>query len=85
MKFPFINDPSTGKPDEMVTLTTLVTLAATGRFLLDGITVDIMGHLLTFNHVDSTTYLAFLAPIIGAHGYIKGKGMIDASNIQEKN
>lgn len=73
MKFPFINDPETGKPSEMVTLSMVVTLSAALRFLLDGITLDIYHHIFTFGHVDAMTYLAFLSPIVGAHGYIKGR------------
>ena len=73
MKFPFFEDPETGKPSEMLTLSVIVTLAAAARFLLDGITINIAHHMLTFGHVDSMTYLAFLSPIVGTHGYIKGK------------
>lgn len=73
MQFPFIKDPKTGKPDELITLTVLVTLAAVFRFTLDGATFQIYDHVITFTHVDSMTYLAFLSPILGTHGYIKGK------------
>lgn len=76
MKFPFINDPKTGQPDELVTLTTLVTLAAVGRFLVDGVTIQVFGHTMQFGHVDPMTYLAFLSPIVGTHGYIKGKTLL---------
>ena len=70
MKFPFIINPETGKPDEMVTLTVMTTLVVLTRFLLDGITLSIDKHNITFGHVDALVYAAVLAPILGAHGYI---------------
>lgn len=73
MKFPFLNDPSTGKPSEMVTITVLTTLAVLIRFLFDGITIVIDGHNLTFGHVDAMVYMAVLAPVLGTHGFMSNK------------
>ena len=73
MRFPFLNDPATGKPDELVTIAVVTTLAAVTRFLLDGVTVNLDGYIFTFGHIDASVYLAILAPALGAHGYIKGK------------
>ena len=69
----FLTDPKTGKPSEMVTLTVVVTLAAAFRFLFDGITFNLGSHVITFNHIDSMTYLAFLTPVLGAHSFIGKK------------
>lgn len=70
MKFPFINNPDTGKPDEMVTITILSVGAVLTRFLFDGITVSMYGHSFTFGHVDAMVYASILAPILGTHGFI---------------
>jgi hypothetical protein len=72
MKF-FIKDPQTGLPSEMVTLTIMVTVAATARFLLDGVSIQIFSTHTTFSHIDSMTYAAFLAPILGSHSFLKNK------------
>ena len=73
MKFPFIIDPNTGKPSEMVTLTVVVTLAATTRFLFDGMSFHIFEHVLTFTKLDPMVYISLLTPVFGAHGYLNGK------------
>ncbi len=73
MKFPFIQDPRTHKPDEMVTLTVLTTIAAVVRFLFDGITIKLFEHTLVIGHIDAAVYIALLAPILGAHSYIGGQ------------
>lgn len=70
MKFPFLNHPETGKPDLMVTLTTVVTIAAVIKFILDGVSMVINGHTISFGHVDSMTYGSVLAPVLGAHSFI---------------
>lgn len=77
MKFPFVNDPKTGQPDEMVTVVLLTTLAVVGRFLLDGISINIMGHKVEFGHVDAMSYAALLAPVLGAHGFMSSKASGD--------
>jgi hypothetical protein len=80
MQFPFLNNPDTGKPDEMVTVTLIVTLAAVFRFLVDGMTLNILGHVLTFTKLDSSVYIALLGPVLGSHAFIKGKGVDNAVN-----
>lgn len=67
MNFPLINHPTRGTPDVMVTLALLVTLAATLRFILDGVSLTIAGHTLAFGHIDSMTYGALLTPVLGGH------------------
>lgn len=73
MKFPFIENPKTGRPDEMITLTVITTIAATLRFLVDGVSINIQGYIFNFGHIDASLYLALLAPILGAHSFIGTK------------
>lgn len=73
MKFPFLNSPDTGKPDEFVTLTVLVTLSVIVRFLLDGITLKLFGQVITFSKMDASVYVGLLAPIWASHSYVKVK------------
>jgi len=51
-------------------MTVIVVLVCSIRFLLDGITVSMFGHSLTVGHTDPLAYGSFLAPLLGAHGYI---------------
>lgn len=74
MKFPFIQNPKTGKPDVMVTLTVAVTSAAVFKFLLDGVTVTLVGHTMDFGHIDAMTYGTLLSPVFAAHSYMHAKG-----------
>lgn len=69
MKFPWINDP--GSSNLMTTITVVTVLAAVARFLLDGVILTLGTHVFNFGHVDSLTYTAILAPVLGAHGWIQ--------------
>jgi hypothetical protein len=73
----FLNDPKTGKPDEMVTLTVIVTLAVVFRFLVDGLTFHILGQIITFSKLDAMVYISLLTPVLGTHGFIKVKNQED--------
>ena len=44
------------------------------RFVLDGMSLTILGQNITFGHVDSLTYAAILGPILASHGYVQVKG-----------
>lgn len=75
-------NPKTGKRDIFYTLTALAMLGATLKFLAEGVEVTIMGHVLNLGHADPLSYGAFLAPVLGAHGYVhsndkNGDGVID--------
>lgn len=76
----FIKDPTTGQPSEMITLTVVVTSAVVFRFLVDGMTLEVFGHHLTFTKLDASVYIALLAPMLGSHAFIKGKGVDNAVN-----
>lgn len=73
MKFPFIVNPDTGKPDEMITVTVLTISAVLFRFVLDGVTLEVFDHKLVFGHVDALVYAAVLAPVLGTHGFMSQK------------
>lgn len=65
----FLKHPRTGLPDVMLTLSTVVVLAASVKFLLEGINLTIFGHMVNFGHADAMTYGTLLTPVLGAHGY----------------
>lgn len=64
-----IKHPRTGLPDVMLTMTVVTVVTAAAKFLLDGATANILGHVINFGHVDPSAYGMFLAPVLGAHGY----------------
>ena len=81
----FLTNPSTGEPDEMVTIAMLVTIAVVFRFLVDGLTITVLGHIFNFTKIDASVYVSLLAPALGAHSYVginrvKKDGKDDASN-----
>lgn len=63
-----IKHTTSGKHDPMLTLTVLAVLICILRFLFDGATFVIFGHVLNLGHVDSMSYGALLSPVLGAHG-----------------
>jgi len=73
MNFPFLNNPDTGKPDETVTIAIFVSLAVVFRFLVDGMTLNLFGHLITFSKLDATVYISLLGPALASHSYVKVK------------
>lgn len=73
MNFLFIKHPGTGEPDVMTTLLVITTTVASLKFLMDGVTLHISSHVISFGHMDALSYGSLLAPLLGAHGYIEGK------------
>lgn len=69
----FLKHPRTGLPDVMGTLTVVVVIAAALKFLLDGVSLAVHGHTITFGHVDSLTYGSLTGPVLGAHGYLNSR------------
>lgn len=81
----FIKHPTTGKPDLMVTLSTVTTMAAVIKFILDGVTISWQGYTMDFGHLDSMTYAALLTPVLGAHSYMDlNKRKSHSNNMQNK-
>lgn len=68
MKLRYLKHPRTGRPDMMITLSTIAVVSASLKFLFDGSAL-----VELFGHCDSTTYAAFLGPILGAHGFLEVK------------
>lgn len=69
MKF-LMKHPRTGRPDLMGTLVLLVVAAAAIKFILDGVTLVLFGHSISFGHSDPMTYGTLLTPVLGSHSYI---------------
>ena len=73
MKLKWVTNPSSNKPDPMLTMSVLVVTAACVKFMLEGVTLQISGHELNFGHVDAMVYAALTGPVLSVHGYVKGK------------
>jgi hypothetical protein len=52
-------------------LSVIVTMVCAFRFLLDGVSMTFFGHTLSIGHTDPLAYTTLLAPVLGAHGYIR--------------
>ena len=70
MTLPLLNHPTTGKPDILATAVAFVVVIAGLRFALDGLNINIFGHLISIGHTDSLSYGSLLSPVLGAHGYV---------------
>lgn len=57
--------------NHMKTLVIIAVLAATLKFLTDGVTLG--NNTVSFGHLDPLAYGAFLTPILGAHGFMSTK------------
>ncbi len=68
-----VNHPKTGKPDVILTMVVFVIVVCAIKFLLDGVTLKLFGHVISFGHTDSFSYGSLLSPVLGAHGFIEGK------------
>lgn len=69
----WLKNPSSNKPDPMLTMSVIVVLAASIKFITEGVTVQVAAHNINFGHADSLTYGALLGSVLGVHGYIKTK------------
>jgi hypothetical protein len=73
----FIHNPLNDKDDPMMTLAFLAGVACIIKFLFEGVSFTIMGHIVNLGHVDSMTYVSLLTPVLGAHSYIHVNGKKD--------
>ena len=69
----FLTHPRTGKEDPLMTLSVIVVLCTSVKFVLDGVTFTLYGHPISFGHPDPVAYAAFLTPVLGTHGYLNAK------------
>lgn len=69
-----VKHPTTGQVDVILSLVVFVVVICGLKFLFDGVSIHVFGHLVSFGHVDSMSYGTMLAPTLGAHGYITTKG-----------
>lgn len=70
------------KSDPMFTMACAAIIICLLKFLMEGVSVTLEGHVFDLGHADASTYAAILAPILGAHGYVavktpKGKVKVD--------
>lgn len=82
MKFPFIKHP--GNTTLMTNLLVILSVAAALKFILDGVSLVINGHTITFGHSDSMSYASLLGPAYGAHGYMNRDGATDDTEPQPR-
>lgn len=74
--------PDTGNKDPYYTITIIVLSVTAAKFLFEGVSLTLWGHIINLGHADAATYMAVLAPVLGAHGYMsvnKKKGSDDGS------
>lgn len=71
MRFPLFSHPTTGKRDVLVTVTILICCVCAAKFLFEGISFTLFGHIISLGHADSMSYGAMLGPTLGAHGAVE--------------
>lgn len=69
----WVTNPSSGKPDPMLTMSVIVVTCASIKFMCEGINFSYHGHAVDLGHVDAMVYGALLTPVLGVHGYIKAR------------
>lgn len=71
----WINNPATGRQDPMLTMSVVVVLVASIKFLFAGIIViSASGATVNLGNIDATVYAALMGPVLAYHGYVRGKG-----------
>jgi len=68
-----LTNSKTNKQDVMLTLVFYAVIVAGIKFIMEGVSFSVMGHVLNLGHTDAATYAAFLTPILGTHGFIDSK------------
>lgn len=66
MKF-WLNHPRSGEPDAMLTIAVYATLTCLAKFLLNGVTVEILDKTINFGTVDAGLLTALLTPTLLAY------------------
>ena len=61
------------KLTEISVLSAIVVVTCSIKFLFDGVSLDLLGHSVNFGHIEPSAYLGILTPVLGAHGWIKGR------------
>ena len=63
----WIKHPRSGTEDTMLTLGVLASLSAIGKFLLNGVAIQVADKTINFGTVDATLIAAILTPTLGAY------------------
>lgn len=66
----YFTNPNSDKPDPMLTITIIAISVACLKFLLEGLSITVDGHVIDFGHVDALAYGSLLTPILGMHGWV---------------
>lgn len=61
------------KANHMMYLSTVAVLSCCFRFVMEDISFNCCGVTFGVGHTDPLAYSSLLAPILAAHGYVKGK------------
>lgn len=80
----WLKHPRTGEADTMLTLGVLASLSAIGKFLLNGVAIEIADKTVNFGTVDATLIAAILTPTLGAYVVRKYKNSPDAAKKKKK-
>ena len=81
LRFFTVKHKDSEEVDVILSLVVFAVIIAGLKFLLDGVSVTIFGHLVNFGHTDSLSYGSMLTPILGAHGYISGQPTKSAGKV----
>lgn len=71
MKLLWVMHPNNKRSDTMLTFVSMTVFVCCVKFLFEGLSFTLGEFTFTFSQSDSLTYAAMLAPVLGAHGYIK--------------
>jgi hypothetical protein len=83
LKLILVKHPVSGKTDVILSLVVFAVMICGFKFLLDGMVINIMGHVISFGHTDSLSYGSILSPILGAHGFIEGKNVTAQNRVDD--
>lgn len=61
---PWIKHPRTGKQDTTLTIAVVSTVCCLFKFMISGITLEVMGYNLSFGTVDASVITAVLTPTL---------------------
>lgn len=70
----WISKPGSDKPSATLTFSVYALIICLGKFMLNGVEVDIMGKVFKFGMIDSGLIAAVLTPTLGAYTLKKFAG-----------
>ena len=76
--------PRSKQPDSALTFSVLAVLATLGKFLLNGVTIEVLNKTVNFGTIDAALVGAILAPTLGAYVARKFKDSPDTKKEDSK-